>query len=45
MKKLIIIALAFVGLHAMRKKEGKKGQNQGERGEKMMNLSAEDIAT
>lgn len=44
MKKILIIALALVSLQAIaQEKKGK--QNKGERGQEMMNLSAEDIAT
>lgn len=44
MKKLIIIALAFIGLQATaQKKEG--GPRNHDRGEKMMNLTAEEMAT
>jgi len=44
MKKLIIIALAFIGLQATaQRKEG--GPRNHDRGEKMMNLTAEEMAT
>lgn len=44
MKKLIIIALAFIGLQATaQRQEG--GPKNGERGNKMMTLSAEEMAT
>ena len=44
MKKLIIIALAFIGLQATaQRKEG--GPRNHDRGEKMMNLTANEIAT
>jgi hypothetical protein len=44
MKKLIIIALAFIGLQATaQNKEG--GPRNHDRGEKMMNLTAEEMAT
>lgn len=44
MKKLIIIALAFIGLQATaQRKEG--GPKNDDRGNKMMTLSAEEMAT
>ena len=44
MKKLIIIALAFIGLQATaQRKDG--GPKNDDRGEKMMNLTAEEMAT
>tara|TARA_R110002049_G_scaffold295948_3_gene483754 strand:+ start:4444 stop:4911 length:468 start_codon:yes stop_codon:yes gene_type:complete len=43
MKKLILIAIAFIGLQATAQQ--KQGTNRGERGNKMMTLSAEDMAT
>jgi hypothetical protein len=45
MKKLILIAIAFIGLQATAQQQRKQGPQNGERGEKMMNLSAEEIAT
>ncbi|MGB5419767.1 hypothetical protein [Algibacter sp.] len=45
MKKLIIIALALVSLQAIAQEGKKEKFNKGERADKMMNLSAEDIAT
>ncbi|WP_147678424.1 hypothetical protein [Algibacter pacificus] len=44
MKKLIIIALAFIGLQATAQRQEGGPRNQ-DRGGKMMNLSAEEIAT
>ena len=44
MKKLLIIALAFIGLQATAQRN-QGGPRNGERGDKMMNLSAEEIAT
>lgn len=43
MKKLILIALAFIALQATAQQ--KQGHNSKERGQKMMNLSAEETAT
>ncbi|WP_396601966.1 hypothetical protein [Algibacter sp. R77976] len=44
MKRILIIALALVSLQAIaQEKKGK--QNKGNRGQEMMNLPAEDIAT
>ena len=45
MKKIILIAIAFVGLQAMA--QGQKNQGNKKRGnqKEMMNLSAEEIAT
>jgi hypothetical protein len=45
MKKLILIAIAFIGLQATAQQQRKQGPQNGERGEKMMNLSTEEIAT
>lgn len=45
MKKLILIAIAFIGLQATAQQQLKQGQNSKEREQKMMNLSAEDMAT
>jgi hypothetical protein len=45
MKKLVLIAIAFIGLQAIAQQGRKQGSNYGERNEKMMNLSAEDMAT
>ena len=45
MKKIVLIAIAFIGLQAMAQQERKQGANRGERSEKMMNLSAEEMAT
>jgi hypothetical protein len=45
MKKLILIAIAFIGLQATGQQQRKQGPHNGERGEKMMNLSAEEMAT
>tara|TARA_R110002049_G_scaffold99113_3_gene241662 strand:- start:4008 stop:4475 length:468 start_codon:yes stop_codon:yes gene_type:complete len=45
MKKLILIAIAFIGLQATAQQQKKQGPNKGESGEKMMNLSAEEAAT
>jgi len=44
MKKLILIAIAFIGLQATAQQR-QQGPKHGERGDKMMNLSAEDMAT
>lgn len=45
MKKIILIAIAFIGLQAMA--QGQKKQDNNKRGnhQKMMNLSAEQMAT
>jgi len=43
MKKLILIALAFVSLQAVA--QGKEKMHRKERGEQMKNMSAEDMAT
>lgn len=45
MKKLILIAIAFIGLQATAQQQKRQGPNKGERSEKMMNLSAEETAT
>ena len=45
MKKLVLIAIAFIGLQAIAQQERKQGANRSERSEKMMNLSAEEMAT
>ncbi len=45
MQKLILIAIAFIGLQATAQQQGKQAPNRAERGEKMMNLSADDMAT
>ena len=45
MKKLILIAIAFIGLQATAQQQRKQDPQNGERGEKMMNLSAVEIAT
>ena len=45
MKKLILIAIAFIGLQATGQQQRKQGLNNGDRGEKMMNLSPEEMAT
>lgn len=44
MKKLVIIALALFTLQATAQ-EGKRGNQNKERGQKMMNLSTEEMAT
>lgn len=45
MKKLILIAIAFIGLQVTAQQQKRQGPNKGERSEKMMNLSAEEAAT
>ena len=45
MKKLILITIAFLGLQAVAQEQKKERPNNYERGQKMMNLSAEEIAT
>lgn len=45
MKKLILIAIAFIGLQATAQQQKRQGPNKGERSEKMMKLSAEETAT
>ncbi len=45
MKKLILIALAFIGLQAIAQEQKRQKPNNQERSQKMMNLSAEDMAT
>ena len=45
MKKLILIAIAFIGLQATAQQQRKQGPNNGDRGEKMMNLTPEEMAT
>ncbi|SFD13497.1 hypothetical protein [Algibacter pectinivorans] len=45
MKKLILIAVALFALQVSAQEEKKEKHNRGERGERMMNLSAEEIAT
>lgn len=45
MKKIILIAIAFIGLQATAQQQRKQGPNHGERGNMFMNLSAEDAAT
>ena len=45
MKKLILIAIAFVSLQAIAQDQPKKSQENHDRKHKMMNLSAEEIAT
>lgn len=44
MKKLILIAIAFIGLQATAQQK-RQGLNSHERGQRMMNLSAEEMAT
>ncbi|WP_034041225.1 hypothetical protein [Wocania ichthyoenteri] len=44
MKKLVIIAVAFLALQATAQQKKERPNNQ-ERGQKMMNLSAEEMAT
>ena len=44
MRKILILALAMFALQATAQQHNKKG-NKGERANKMMNLSAEEIAT
>lgn len=45
MKKLILIAIAFVGLQASAQELKKEKHDRGERAEKMMKISAEEMAT
>ncbi len=45
MKKIILIAIAFIGLQATAQQQRKQGPNNGERGDMFMNLSAEEAAT
>lgn len=45
MKKLLIIAVALLALQVTAQEQKKEKGNKGERAQKMMNLSAEEIAT
>ncbi|MCB4799436.1 hypothetical protein [Neotamlana laminarinivorans] len=46
MKKILLIAIALVGLQAVAQNEdGERRNHRKDRGDKMMNLSAEEIAT
>lgn len=45
MKKLILIAVAFLALQATAQEHKKEHHSNKERGQKMMNLSADEIAT
>lgn len=45
MKKLILVAVALFALQVSAQDEKKEKHNRGERGEKMMNISAEEMAT
>ncbi len=45
MKRLVIIALAFFALQATAQQPNKERSNRQERNQKMMNLSAEEMAT
>ncbi len=45
MKKLVIIAVAFLALQATAQQQNKERPNRQERNQKMMNLSAEEMAT
>lgn len=45
MKKIILIAIAFIGLQTVSHGQNKQGPNGKERGQKMMNLTAEEMAT
>ena len=45
MKKLIIIAVALLALQVTAQEQKKERQNKQDRSHKMMNLSAEDMAT
>ncbi len=45
MKKLILIAVAFLALQATAQQQKKGDRSHRERGEKMMNLSAEEMST
>ena len=45
MKKLVLIALAFIALQATAQEQRRQGKDGQERRQKMANLSAEDMAT
>lgn len=45
MKKLILIAIAFIGIQAIAQEQNNERPNKQKRHQKMMNLSAEDMAT
>ncbi|GAA4892910.1 hypothetical protein GCM10023311_16670 [Flaviramulus aquimarinus] len=45
MKKLILIAIAFIGIQAIAQEQNNERPSKQERHQKMMNLSAEDMAT
>lgn len=45
MKKLILIAIAFIGMQAIAQDQPKEAPRNHNRNQKMMNLSAEEIAT
>ncbi|TXG34731.1 hypothetical protein [Seonamhaeicola maritimus] len=45
MRKLVLIALAFISIQAFAQGEKKERPNRGERGKQMMNLSPEEAAT
>lgn len=45
MKKLILITVAFLAIQATAQEHKREHRGNKERGQKMMNLSAEDIAT
>ncbi len=45
MKKILIIAVALLALQVTAQQQNKERGNRGERANKMMNLSAEEIAT
>jgi hypothetical protein len=45
MKKIILIAIAFIGLQATAQGQKKQSQNNKGNHQKMMNLSAEEMAT
>ena len=45
MKKLILIAIAFIGLQAIAQEQKRQRPNNQERSQKMMDLSAKDMAT
>ena len=45
MKKLVLIALAFIAIQATAQEQRRQGRDGQERRQKMANLSAEDMAT
>ena len=45
MKKAIILAIALIGLQAIAQGERKERPNRGERSEKMMDLTPDEMAT